>query len=84
MPGNYELYDPSTNKLGPVICKVCWERFKKENSGPMNTVWVSYEGRQMYWWLCDTCTETLKAEGYGLARFLKSSEGVVLSPRFDV
>ena len=80
MPGNYELYDQSANKLGPVVCKICWERFKKENPGPMNTVWVSYEGERMVWWLCADCTRTMEAEGYGSARFLRSSQGVITSP----
>lgn len=82
MPGNYELYDPLANKLGPVVCKLCWERSKRENPGPMNTVWVTFEGRRMVWWLCGDCTESLKAGGYGSAKFLKSSRGVIASPAF--
>jgi len=82
MPGNYELYDQSSNRLGPVICKICWERFKKENPGPLNTVWVSDDDRRMVWWLCDGCAQTMEVQGYGSARFLKSSKGVIVSPGF--
>jgi hypothetical protein len=81
MPGNYELYDPSANRLGPVICKLCWERYSKRNSKSMNTVWVALEGRQVVWWLCARCAETLEAESTESVMFLKSSPGVITSPR---
>ena len=37
MPGNYEMYDPAANKLGPVVCKLCWERFERKNPESLNT-----------------------------------------------
>jgi hypothetical protein len=83
MPGNYETYDPETNSLGPVVCKLCWERFEKRNSTSLRTVWVSYKDRRMVWWLCGDCTESVKAGGYQATMFLKSTEGVVPSPRLD-
>jgi len=79
MPGNYELYDQSTNRLGPVICKLCWELFSKHESSSINTVWVSSEGRRMIWWLCGNHMETLRAEASPV-QLLKSVQGVVFSP----
>jgi len=83
MPGNYEVYDPGTNSLGPVVCKLCWERFEKKNSASLLTVWVSYGDRRMIWWLCGDCTESVKNGGYQAAMFLKSTEGVIQSPRLN-
>ncbi len=80
MPGNYELYDESKNMLGPVVCKLCWERFRRSNGGPLNTVWVSHEGRRMVFWLCDGCVETLRGGGYGRVKLLRSSPGLIRSP----
>lgn len=80
MPGNYELYDPAANKLGSVICKLCWETSKQENSASLETVWVSIESRRMVWWLCHNHTLGLSAQEAGPMVFLKSSQGVVLSP----
>jgi hypothetical protein len=79
MPGNYELYDPSGNKLGPVICKLCWEKSGIQNHSSLNTVWVSVEDRRMVWWLCGGHELGLKSEG-GPARFLRSSKGVLANP----
>jgi len=83
MPGNYEMYDPQTNNLGPVVCKLCWERFEKENPVSLYTVWVSYKDRRMVWWLCGDCTESVKEGGYQATMFLKSTEGVIQSPRLN-
>jgi len=83
MPGNYETYDPQTNTLGPVVCKLCWERSEKKNSTSLYTVWVSYKDRRMVWWLCGDCTEGVKAGGYRATMFLKSTEGVIQSPRLS-
>ena len=83
MPGNYEMYEPQTNILGPVVCKLCWERFSKKNPTPLNTVWVSYKDRLMVWWLCNGCTDSVKAGGYQATMFLKSTEGVIQSPRLN-
>jgi len=80
MPGNYELYEPSTNKLGPVICKACWERFGKQNPESLNTVWISLGGMKGVWWLCQIHTESLRSEGWENASFLRSSKGVVKAP----
>ncbi len=79
MPGNYELYDLSANRLGPVICKLCWERAGLQNLSSLNTVWVSVEGRRMVWWLCGGHKAGLKSEG-GPMKFLRSSEGVLVNP----
>ena len=83
MPGNYETYDPQTNSLGPVVCKLCWERLEKKNSTSLYTVWVSYKDRRMVWWLCGDCTEGVKAGEYQAMMFLKSTEGVIQSPRLS-
>jgi len=83
MPGNYEGYDPVANRLGPVVCKLCWERHEKKNSESLNTVWVSYKDRRMVWWLCRDCTESVMAGGYQATLFLKSTDGVIPNPRLD-
>jgi hypothetical protein len=78
MPGNYELYDEPANRLGPVICKLCWELFNKQEFGSLNTVWVTFEGRRMVWWLCADHMSGLKTGGQAV--FLRSVQGVVQSP----
>jgi hypothetical protein len=83
MPGNYEVYDPEMNELGPVVCKLCWERFGKKNSTALCTVWVSYKDRRMVWWLCGGCTQDVKSGEYQSTMFLKSTEGVLPSPRLN-
>jgi len=80
MPGNHEMYDPMTNQLGHVVCKLCWEGSGIRNSGQLNTVWVTLGERRMVWWLCGDCTEKVKSGGYQLTSFLKSAQGVVVSP----
>jgi len=81
MPGNYELYDPSSNKLGPVVCKICWEREKKQTTAELQTVWVSVEDWRMVWWLCRGHADDTKAKRIGPERFLKSVQGVVRNPQ---
>ena len=81
LPGNYELYDASSNKLGPVVCKECWEGFKKETTAPLDTVWVSFKGERMVWWLCQNHAEKLKAQKKsGEIQFLKLVQGAITSP----
>ena len=81
MPGNYELYDPSSNKLGPVVCKECWEGFKKETTAPLDTVWVSFKGERMVWWLCQNHADKLKAtKKSGDLQFLKLVKGAISNP----
>jgi hypothetical protein len=80
MPGNYELYDPAANRLGPVVCKHCWERHGRSNPESLNTVWVSSEGRRLVWWLCDGCAKALRTDGGRSVEFLRISPGVILSP----
>ena len=80
MPGNYELYNYSSNKLGPVICKTCWELEKKQTTAPIKTVWVSVEGWRMVWWLCRGHADNMKTKRSGVERFLKSVQGVVTNP----
>ena len=82
LPGNYELYDSSLNKLGPVVCKECWEGFRKETTAPLDTVWVSFKGERMVWWLCQNHAEKLKAQKKsGEIQFLKLVQGAITSPR---
>ena len=82
LPGNYELYDASSNKLGPVVCKGCWEGFKKETTAPLDTVWVSFKSEQMVWWLCQNHADKLKAQKKsGDIQFLKLAKGAITSPR---
>gem|GEM_PF-2994057 len=83
MPGNYELYNQASNRLGPTICKHCWEEDEKENPGPLNTVWVTSGGRQMVWWLCAGCTESVRSGDDESVRFVKSTRGLIASPRFN-
>ena len=80
MPGNYELYDLSSSKAGPAICKDCWEKANKRTTTPLDTVWVSTEGRSMVWWLCQDHAEKLKVKKSGDVRFVKRVKGVVANP----
>lgn len=80
MPGNYELYSPSKNELGPVICKACWENDEKTTTETLDTVWVSVGGRRMVWWLCNIHAEEVKAKMTGETRFLKIARGVLTNP----
>jgi hypothetical protein len=80
LPGNYELYDEAANRLGPAVCKHCWESVGRQNSAGLNTVWVSSEGRPMVWWLCEGCTDALRGEGGGKIDYLRSTPGVIASP----
>lgn len=80
MPGNYELYDPAVNKVGPVVCKLCWENLGKRNAVSLDTVWVSLKERRMVWWLCGSCAERVRKGGYQSTVFLKQVGGVVRSP----
>lgn len=79
MPGNYELYDPTTNKLGSVICKYCWEASGSQNSESLNTAWVSIDGRKMILWLCNQHTAWLGG-GETVTKLLKSEPRVYRSP----
>jgi hypothetical protein len=79
LPGNYELYDLSSNKLGLVVCKICWERHGKQTTSPMSTVCVSVEGYRMVWWLCQNHADELKAKGE--VKLLKSTQGAIPSPQ---
>jgi hypothetical protein len=79
LPGNYELYDPSSNLLGLGICKGCWEQAGVHQTASLRTVWVSVEGRRMVWWLCGDHTETMRT-GVPDLELLKSENGVVSSP----
>ena len=79
MPGNYEMYDQAANKLGPVVCKLCWERSREKNPASL-TVWVSYKEGLIVWWLCPDCAEDVRASGHESTTFIKSAEGVIHSP----
>ena len=80
MPGNYELYDAEANRLGPAVCKLCWERSGKKNPTALNTVWVTHKDRPMVWWLCPGCTGEVRTNGYEATTMLKSAQGVARSP----
>ena len=81
LPGNYEMYEPSSNKLGPVICKECWEGYHKETRSPLDTVWVSFKGERMVWWMCQDHANKLKAKKSGDIQFLKLAQGTITNPR---
>lgn len=80
MPGNYELYEETENRLGPVICKDCWEKSGVQNSAALNTVWVSVEGQRRVWWLCGGHADEVRNDRSGAVEFLKVSKGVLSSP----
>jgi hypothetical protein len=79
LPGNYELYDSSSNVLGPGICKGCWEQVGVQQTASLRTVWVSVEGRRMVWWLCAGHAGAVKTGGPGL-ELLRSENGIISSP----
>jgi len=80
LPGNYELYDPSSNVPGPGICKVCWEQAGVRATTSLRTVWVSVEGRHMVWWLCHDHADAMKTSGNDL-KLLRTEDGIITSPR---
>ena len=80
LPGNYELYDPSSNALGPAICKGCWEQAGLHQATSLRTVWISVEGTKMVWWLCGDHADAMKTGAYDL-KLLKSVDRVISSPR---
>jgi hypothetical protein len=80
MPGNYELYDLSSSKAGPAICKDCWEKANKRTTTPLDTVWVSTRGQSIVLWLCQDHAEKLKTKKTGDIRFVKLVKGVVPNP----
>ncbi|HME18239.1 MAG TPA: hypothetical protein VKF15_00685 [Nitrososphaerales archaeon] len=80
LPGNYELYDPSSNALGPSLCKGCWEEAGVRNTESLQSVWVAVEGSRMVWWLCSGHADAMKTNPGGM-KLLRSEAGVVLSPR---
>jgi hypothetical protein len=80
LPGNYELYDPASNMLGPGICKGCWEDGGVRNTTSLQTVWVNVEGTRMVWWLCNGHLDAMRANPAGM-EFLKSEDRTVRSPR---
>ena len=69
-----------SNKLGPVICRDCWEGAGKETTSPLDTVWVSLKGERMVWWLCQNHTEELKAQESNETLFLRLVHGVETNP----
>ncbi len=81
LPGNYELYDSSSNKLGPVVCRDCWENAKKETTASLETVWVSVRGEPMIWWLCQNHMALLKGRKSSEIRFVKFVHGAVPDPK---
>ena len=80
LPGNYEMYEPSSNKLGPVICKECWEGYRKETSSPLDTVWVSFKGEKMVWWMCQDHANKLRAKKSGDIQFVRLVQGAKSNP----
>jgi hypothetical protein len=79
LPGNYELADESSGKLGPAICKGCWEEDQRQNTGQLSTFWVSVDGAKMVWYLCEGHAGEMKTKA-GPVRLLKSVKGVVTNP----
>lgn len=84
LPGNYELYDPASNKLGPVLCKLCWEEERVRNVDSLDTVWVSSGGWHMVWWLCRSHSDSMRSRESDSVMFLKSVRGVVRAPGLEV
>jgi len=80
MPGNYELYDLSSSKAGPAICKDCWEKANQTTTNPLDTVWASSRGQPVVFWLCQNHAEELKTKKSGELRFVKLVKGVVPNP----
>ena len=80
LPGNYELYDSSSNKLGPAVCRDCWEGASKQTTARLDTVWVSVRGEPMVWWLCQDHVNKYKVQESGEIRFLKFVEGAIPNP----
>ena len=81
LPGNYEMYDSSSNKLGPGVCRDCWENSKMENSNSLDTVWVSVKGQPMVWWLCQNHLALLKGRKSSEIKFVRFVPGTVPNPR---
>ena len=79
LPGNYELYDPSSGQLSPA-CKGCWEDGGVTNTVSLQTVWVDVEGTRMAWWLCRGHADATKANP-GETGFLRSEDRALPSPR---
>jgi len=76
LPGNYELYDPSSNQLSSPLCKGCWEEGGIQNSESLETTWVSVEGNTMVWWLCHGHADAMKTRGNDL-KLLKREAGII-------
>jgi hypothetical protein len=79
LPGNYELYEESSNTLGPPICKHCWEEEHVKNSSSLDTVWLSVDGWPVVLWLCKGHHEGIGSHGKSM-RVLRSEDKVVRSP----
>ena len=80
LPGNYELYDEASNKIGSVICKLCWEEAGKINSSSLDTVWLSVDGWEVVWWLCQTHHEGIGFPNDESILVLRTETGVVRTP----
>jgi hypothetical protein len=80
LPGNYELYDQASNRIGPPICKLCWEEAELRNSSSLDTVWLSVDGWNVVWWLCRTHHEGLRSGSTPSRHVLKSEGRLVRSP----
>jgi hypothetical protein len=80
LPGNYELYDEVSNRLGPPICKLCWENAHQPNSASLHTVWLTVDGWNVAWWLCSGHQKRLGSVEAPSTRILRSEDSVVRSP----
>jgi hypothetical protein len=67
LPGTYELSEPESNTLGPVICKTCSDRHGKQTAGALHTVWIAIEDWEMVWWLCRDHADKASVESTGQA-----------------
>lgn len=47
----------------------------------MDTIWVSFKGERMVWWMCQNHAEKLKAKKSGDIQFLKLAQGTITNPR---
>jgi hypothetical protein len=80
MPGNYELDEPGSNKIGTIVCKDCWENASQQTTSPLDTVWISLNGYSMIWWLCPNHTQKLQNGKTSKIQLIKSVRGIVKNP----
>jgi hypothetical protein len=80
LPGNYELYDPTSGEPGPALCKLCWEEEGKKNEASLDTFWISTGETNEMWWLCAGHQEHLKSMSAKVMTITRSISGAVRYP----